>query len=130
MAPSVLYDYAEHGDDPTAAKAARGLVVVRNNQRLINEVVEGYPPASRPEMASGHPAGLPELFLGRSLGHVQVPKLLRAAGLHVRTLAEEYGIPQDEDIVDTEWLAHAGRSDWPVLMRMSASGIDPQSAQR
>jgi hypothetical protein len=30
---------------------------------------------------SGHPAGLPELFLDRSLGRIQVPRLLRAAGL-------------------------------------------------
>ena len=68
-------------------------------------------------MPSGHPEGLPELFLDRSLGRVQVPALLRAAGLRVRTLAEEYGIPADEDVVDTEWLAHAGRNGWPVLMK-------------
>ncbi len=68
-------------------------------------------------MPSGHPEGLPELFLDRSLGRVQVPTLLRAAGLRVRTLAEEYGIPADEDVVDTEWLAHAGRNGWPVLMK-------------
>jgi hypothetical protein len=36
----VLYDYAEQGDDPTAAKAARDLVVVRNNQRVFNQIVE------------------------------------------------------------------------------------------
>lgn len=38
----VLYDYAEHGDDPTAARAARELVVVRNDQRVFNEIVESY----------------------------------------------------------------------------------------
>ena len=68
-------------------------------------------------MTSGHPEGLPEIFLDRSLGRVQVPTLLRAAGLRVRTLAEEYGVPDDETIADLEWLAHAGRSGWPVLMK-------------
>jgi len=68
-------------------------------------------------MPSGHPQGLPDLFLDRSLGRVQVPTLLRAAGLHVRTLSEEYGVPADEDVPDTEWLAHAGQRGWPVLMK-------------
>ena len=45
-----------------------------------------------------HPAGLPDLFLDRSLGRLQVPDLLRAAGLRVVTLADHYGIPQDEAI--------------------------------
>lgn len=68
-------------------------------------------------MTSGHPVGLPDLFLDRSLGRVQVPTLLRAAGLRVRTLSEEYGVPADEDVPDTQWLAHAGQSGWPVLMK-------------
>jgi hypothetical protein len=68
-------------------------------------------------MPSGHPEGLPDLFLDRSLGRVQVPSLLRAAGLRVRTLAEEYGMPADENVTDVDWLAHAGRSGWPVLMK-------------
>ncbi|MGH3718239.1 MAG: hypothetical protein ACRDRI_05225 [Pseudonocardiaceae bacterium] len=40
----------------------------------------------------GHPEGLPELFLDRSLGRRQVPDLLRGAGLRLRTLAEVYGV--------------------------------------
>ncbi len=68
-------------------------------------------------MPSGHPQGLPDLFLDRSLGRVQVPTLLRATGLRVRTLSEEYGAPADEDVPDTEWLAHAGQRGWPVLMK-------------
>lgn len=43
--------------------------------------------------------------------------MLRAAGLRVRTLAEEYGVPRDEEVSDTEWLAHAGQRGWPVLMK-------------
>lgn len=38
----VLYDYAESCDDTVAAKSARDLVVVRNNQRVFKEVVDAY----------------------------------------------------------------------------------------
>jgi uncharacterized protein (DUF433 family) len=38
----VLFDYAESSDDTDAAGAARELVVVRNDQRVFNEVVESY----------------------------------------------------------------------------------------
>lgn len=53
---------------------------------------------------SGHPEGLPHLFLDRSLGRIQVPGLLRAGGLDLTTLAEHYGIPADESVADQEWL--------------------------
>ena len=68
-------------------------------------------------MTSGHPDGLPELFLDRSLGRRQVPDLLREAGLHLRTLAEVYGIPADETIADVDRLARAGGEGWVVLMK-------------
>jgi hypothetical protein len=68
-------------------------------------------------MTTGHPDGLPELFLDRSLGRRQVPDLLRAAGLRLRTLAEVYGIPADETIADVDWLTRAGRENWVVLMK-------------
>jgi hypothetical protein len=38
----VLFDYAESANDPTAARAALDLVVVRNDQRVFNEVVAAY----------------------------------------------------------------------------------------
>jgi PIN like domain len=60
----------------------------------------------------GHPDGLPELFLDRSLGRRQVPDLLRAAGLRLRTLSEVYGIPADEDVADVDWLELAGTRGW------------------
>ena len=62
-----------------------------------------------------HPDGLPDLFLDRSLGRIKVPRLLRAAGLRLITLAEHYGIPEDEDVSDDEWLELAGRRGWVVL---------------
>lgn len=36
----VLFDYVERGDDAETSKALRELVVVRNDQRVFNEVVE------------------------------------------------------------------------------------------
>ena len=68
-------------------------------------------------MNTDHPAGLPLLFLDRSLGRRQVPDLLRAAGVQLQTLAEVYGIPADEDVADVEWLRLAGTHGWPVLMK-------------
>jgi uncharacterized protein (DUF433 family) len=38
----VLYDYAEHAGDTPEGESARELVVVRNNQRVFNEVVDLY----------------------------------------------------------------------------------------
>jgi hypothetical protein len=64
-----------------------------------------------------HPAGLPDLFIDRSLGRKQVPGLLRAAGLRLITLAEHYGIPADEIVADTTWLAEVGRRGWVALMK-------------
>jgi hypothetical protein len=64
-----------------------------------------------------HPDGLPELFIDRSLGRLIVPGLLRQAGLRLITLAERYGIPQDEVVTDVEWLAEAGRRGEVVLMK-------------
>ncbi len=68
-------------------------------------------------MSAGHPDDLPELFLDRSLGRKQVPDKLRDAGLRLRTLAEVYGIPADQDVEDVDWLARAGREGWAVLMK-------------
>ena len=64
-----------------------------------------------------HPAGLPDLFLDRSLGRIKVPALLRAAGLRLRTLSEHYGIPADEGVADEDWLELAGSNGWVVFMK-------------
>ncbi len=64
-----------------------------------------------------HPDRLPDLFLDRSLGRIQVPRILRAAGLRLVTLAEHYGTPADEEVVDTEWLELAGRNGWVVFLK-------------
>jgi PIN like domain len=64
-----------------------------------------------------HPDGLPDLFLDRSLGRKKVPELLRAEGIRLVTLAEHYGIPNDETIADTEWLELCGQRGWLAVMK-------------
>ena len=66
-------------------------------------------------MAVGHPEGLADLFLSRSLGRRQVPAMLRRAGLRLHTLAEVYGVPADQAVIDTAWLQLAGQRGWPVF---------------
>ena len=74
------------------------------------------PISSRTSCVS-HPDELPDLFLDRSLGRVKVPAAAATAGLRLVTLAEHYGVPQDEAIADEEWLELAGTSGWVVLMK-------------
>ena len=64
-----------------------------------------------------HPAGLPDLFLDRSLGRLKVPGLLRAQGLRVITLAQHYGIPQDETVPDEDWLALTASRGWVAFTK-------------
>jgi hypothetical protein len=75
-----------------------------------------------------HPAGLPELFLDRSLGRIQVPRLLREAGLRLVTLSEHFGVPADEEVEDVTWLEEAGRRGWVVFMK--DAGIRRRPAER
>ena len=64
-----------------------------------------------------HPEGLPELFLDRSLGPVQVPRLLRASGLSLITLTEHYGRPRDQEVPDSDWLELVGSRGWVALTK-------------
>ena len=43
--------------------------------------------------------------------------MLRDAGLRLITLAEHYGIPDDERIRDEDWLELSGQHGWAVLMK-------------
>ena len=72
-----------------------------------------------------HPAGLPDLFLDRSLGRIKVPQLLRAAGLRLVTLAEHYGMPADESVDDVDWLGLAGSRGWVVFMKDTRVRYNP-----
>lgn len=57
------------------------------------------------------------LFIDRSLGRHQVPRLLRGSGLTLVTLAEHYGVPADEDVADSTWLELVGSQGWVALMK-------------
>lgn len=61
------------------------------------------------------PSG-PPFFLDRSVGRIAVPQGLRAAGVDLVTLAERYGVPQDEQIDDERWMREAAENDEAVLM--------------
>lgn len=72
-----------------------------------------------------HPDQLPDLFIDRSLGRIQVPTLLRSAGLRLITLAEYYGVPADENVNDMTWLCDAGAAGWVVFMKDSRIRRNP-----
>jgi hypothetical protein len=72
-----------------------------------------------------HPAGLPDLFIDRSLGRLKVPQLLREAGLRLTTLAEHYGVPADESVADEDWLTLAGQRGWVVFMKDTRIRYNP-----
>ena len=59
-------------------------------------------------MPSGHPEGLPDLFLDRTLGRVQVPTLLRAAE-HFLSVIDEIDV--------------SCREAGPFLYAVSSSGL-------
>jgi uncharacterized protein (DUF433 family) len=113
----VLFDYADD-EDPDTARAVRSLVVVRNGQRVFNDVVEAY--LKRVEYG---PDGYPQLIElpayaiakvvvdpGRGFGQpvfrrggarLEDALAMFRAGESLETVAEEYGIPLDqlEDVV-------------------------------
>ena len=61
----------------------------------------------------------PKFFLDRSLGRVAVPAPLRVGGWDLVTLAEHYGVPEDERVADPEWIREAAIRRWPILMKRS-----------
>lgn len=69
---------------------------------------------SQPESAT-HP--LPFVFIDRSLGRIEVPRLLRAGGIELVTLAEHYGMPDDEDIDDATWITETAQRGWVAFMK-------------
>lgn len=109
----VLYDYAESTGDTPEGKSARELVVVRNNQRVFQEVVDAY--LRRIEFASDGWASVihlpqyraadvvvdPERSFGipifaRGAARVEVVLGRFKAGESIETLSEEFGVPPAE----------------------------------
>jgi hypothetical protein len=62
-------------------------------------------------------ADAPFVFVDRSPGRVQVPRLLRASGIRLVTLAEHYGQPDDEDVDDVTWITDAAARGWILFMK-------------
>lgn len=63
------------------------------------------------------PNGEPFVFVDRSLGRLQLPRLLRASGIQLVTLAEHYGIPADEAVEDATWIAEVAQQGWILFMK-------------
>ncbi|MGH3921450.1 MAG: hypothetical protein ACRDTT_00990 [Pseudonocardiaceae bacterium] len=81
---------------------------------------------STPKPPNGQAGGL-TFFIDRDLGRHAFPEGLRRAGLVVVTMAEHYGVPHDQDMLDHEWMVEAARHHWPVL---GLSALDGPSGQR
>lgn len=113
----VLFDYADD-EDPDTARAVRSLVVVRNGQRVFNDVIEAY--LKRVEYG---PDGYPRLIElpaysvakvvvdpGRGFGQpifrrggarLEDALAMFRSGESLESVADEYGVPLDqlEDVV-------------------------------
>jgi uncharacterized protein (DUF433 family) len=109
----VLFDYAEHAGDTPEGESARELVVVRNNQRVFNEVVDlylrridfaqdGYAQLIRlPQYKVAEVTVDPDHAFGRprfAHGGASVDDAidLFRAGEPVDAVAEEFGLSRDE----------------------------------
>ncbi|KZS69948.1 hypothetical protein A4G29_05665 [Mycobacterium kansasii] len=57
-------------------------------------------------------ADLDHFFVDRSLGAVQVPKLLREAGFRLTTMREHYGEVTIQSVSDHEWIALTAERGW------------------
>jgi hypothetical protein len=66
----------------------------------------------------------PFVFVDRSLGRIEVPHLLREAGIRLVTLAEHYGIPEDQTVEDTTWIIDAANRGWILFVRLAVGDAD------
>jgi uncharacterized protein (DUF433 family) len=114
----VLVDLAEAADDPALVRAARELVVVRNGQRVFNEVVAAYlqrlefdddgyvhlirlPAYEVAEIVVDPTRGFGQPIFARGGARLEDALGLFRAGEPLDVVADEYGIPADhlEDAV-------------------------------
>jgi uncharacterized protein (DUF433 family) len=109
----ILFDYAESSRDQQAADATRELVVVRNGQRVFNEVVQsylrrldfgadGYPvlihlPAYEPADVVVDPTrGFGQPIFARGGARLDDALQLFRAGEPLSTVADEYGMSRED----------------------------------
>lgn len=57
-------------------------------------------------------ADLPHVFVDRSLGAVQVPSHLRAAGFVLTTMREHYGEQPAQRVQDVDWITLTAQRNW------------------
>ncbi|GAB3460559.1 DUF433 domain-containing protein [Actinophytocola sediminis] len=114
----ILFDYAEATDDPGLVQAAHDLVVVRNGQRVFNEVVAAYlrrlefddhgyvrlirlPAYEVAEIVVDPTRGFGQPIFARGGARLEDALGLFRAGEALDVVADEYGIPRDhlEDAV-------------------------------
>jgi len=55
---------------------------------------------------------LPHVFVDRSLGAIQLPRLLRAAGLELTTMREHYGEHLGQMTADPDWIGLVAERGW------------------
>lgn len=109
----VLYDYAESGDDPDAARAAHQLVVVRDGQGVFNEVVQAYlrqlefgadgyvrlirlPAYEVADVIVDPERGFGQPIFARGGARLEDALSLFRAGESLAVVAEEFGVPRDQ----------------------------------
>lgn len=109
----VLYDFAEAEGDTPEGRSARELVVVRNNQRVFNEIIDSYLRrvdfaadgwASRihlPKYGSADVVVDPQRSFGLPIfakGAVRLDTVIAAfkAGTDLDLLPEEFGVPRGD----------------------------------
>jgi uncharacterized protein (DUF433 family) len=108
----VLFDYAESADTPGLARAARELVVVRNGQRVFNEVVDAYlqrlefdddgyvrlirlPAYQVAEVVVDPERGFGQPIFARGGARLEDVLGLFRAGESLDVVADEFGVPRD-----------------------------------
>lgn len=109
----VLFDYADGTDDREAARAVRDLVVVRNGQRVFNDIVESYlrrveyGPDGYPQVIELPAYEVAQLVVDPRRGfgqpifrqggaRLEDALALFRAGESLETVTDEFGIPLDQ----------------------------------
>jgi uncharacterized protein (DUF433 family) len=109
----ILFDYAETTDDPGIVRAAQELVVVRNGQRVFNEIVAAYlrrlefdtdgyvrlihlPAYAVAELVVDPTRGFGQPIFVRGGARLEDALALFRAGEPLDVVAEEYGIPREQ----------------------------------
>lgn len=63
---------------------------------------------------------LPHVFVDRSLGATQVPRLLRNAGIKLTTMREHYGEHVAQTVDDIDWIIEIADRQWIGFCKDSA----------